>query len=77
MLKRALESKWPILMEEIGLWTPADVVNSEHNDKPENEQDPGNIDCFLKSFVILFPFAVIFSFVGHLLVLFCSKFCKI
>ncbi|CAL9761935.1 unnamed protein product [Musa acuminata subsp. burmannicoides] len=43
MLKRALESKWPILMEEIGLWTPADVVNSEHNDKPENEQDPEEI----------------------------------
>ncbi|XP_064977415.1 uncharacterized protein LOC135584640 isoform X3 [Musa acuminata AAA Group] len=39
MLKRALASNWQMLLEAIGLWLPADVVHTEHNDKPENEQD--------------------------------------
>ncbi|CAL9132123.1 unnamed protein product [Musa textilis] len=39
MLKRALASNWQVLLEAIGLWLPADVVHTEHNDKPENEED--------------------------------------
>ncbi|XP_074578364.1 uncharacterized protein LOC141834875 [Curcuma longa] len=39
MLKRALKTNWPSLMEEIGLWMPTSVINNEHDDKPENEQD--------------------------------------
>ncbi|MQL84876.1 hypothetical protein Taro_017395 [Colocasia esculenta] len=39
-LKRAIESDWLMLLEEVGLWIPAEVVNKEINDKPENEQEP-------------------------------------
>ncbi|CAJ1972675.1 unnamed protein product [Sphenostylis stenocarpa] len=39
MLVRALESDWAVVSEEIGLWIPAEVVNDEHNDKPEGESE--------------------------------------
>ncbi|WJX58476.1 hypothetical protein P8452_43925 [Trifolium repens] len=39
MLLRALESDWDELCEEIGLWIPAQVVNEEHDDKPEGTED--------------------------------------
>ncbi|MQM05312.1 hypothetical protein Taro_038125 [Colocasia esculenta] len=37
-LKRAIESDWLMLLEEVGLWIPAEVVNKEIDDKPENER---------------------------------------
>ncbi|KAI4336961.1 hypothetical protein L6164_015426 [Bauhinia variegata] len=37
MLVRALESDWAVLSEEIGLWIPVEVLNEEHDDKPEGE----------------------------------------
>ncbi|MQL80491.1 hypothetical protein Taro_012938 [Colocasia esculenta] len=40
-LKRAIESGWLMLLEEVGLWIPAEVVNKEIDDKLENEQEPG------------------------------------
>ncbi|WOK94314.1 hypothetical protein Cni_G03016 [Canna indica] len=39
MLKRILETNWPKLIEGIGLWMPANVINTEHDDKPENEPE--------------------------------------
>lgn len=39
MLVRALESDWAVLSEEIGLWIPAEVINKEHDDKPEGEEE--------------------------------------
>ncbi|KAF8410037.1 hypothetical protein HHK36_002557 [Tetracentron sinense] len=39
MLVRALESDWAVLLEEIGLWIPAEIINNEHNDKPEGEEE--------------------------------------
>lgn len=45
MLVRALESDWAVLSEEIGLWIPAEVINKEHDDKPEGEEELGNLFC--------------------------------
>ncbi|RWW29034.1 hypothetical protein BHE74_00013066 [Ensete ventricosum] len=42
MLKRVLESNWLMLLEGIGLWIPAEVIHTEHDDKPKDEQDLGN-----------------------------------
>lgn len=42
MLVKALESDWAVLVEEIGLWIPVEVVNEEHNDKPDGIEDSGN-----------------------------------
>ncbi|GAV88647.1 hypothetical protein CFOL_v3_32069 [Cephalotus follicularis] len=39
MLVRALESDWAVLSEEIGLWIPAEVIQLEHDDKPEGVDD--------------------------------------
>ncbi|KAF8377527.1 hypothetical protein HHK36_030909 [Tetracentron sinense] len=39
MLVRALNSYWSVLLEEIGLWMPAEIINNEHNDKPEGEEE--------------------------------------
>ncbi|KAF5444966.1 hypothetical protein F2P56_034057 [Juglans regia] len=39
MLVRALESDWAVLSEEIGLWIPVEVINKEHDDKPEGEEE--------------------------------------
>lgn len=61
MLKRALASNWQMLLEAIGLWLPADVVHTEHNDKPENEQDLGNSVHQLESSTVLFHLYVIFN----------------
>ena len=43
MLVRALESDWAVLSEEIGLWIPAEVINKEHDNKPEGEEELGNL----------------------------------
>ncbi|OAY78575.1 hypothetical protein ACMD2_18470 [Ananas comosus] len=43
MLKRALGSNWLMFMEDIGLWMPAGVTNTEHDDKPANEPDEEEI----------------------------------
>ncbi|KAF9668586.1 hypothetical protein SADUNF_Sadunf14G0019100 [Salix dunnii] len=40
MIERALESDWDVLSENIGLWVPAEVIHQEHNDKPEDEEEP-------------------------------------
>lgn len=42
MLVKALESNWAALSEEIGLWIPTEVINEEHDDKPEGVEDTGN-----------------------------------
>ncbi|XP_074279316.1 uncharacterized protein LOC141604737 [Silene latifolia] len=34
LLVTALESKWSMVMDEIGLWIPPIVINKEHMDKP-------------------------------------------
>ncbi|PON98792.1 dimethylallyl, adenosine tRNA methylthiotransferase [Trema orientale] len=39
MLARALESSWAVLCKEIGLWIPPEIINQEHNDKPEGEEE--------------------------------------
>lgn len=39
MLVKALESDRTLLLEDIGLWIPSEVVNKEHDDKPEGEVD--------------------------------------
>ncbi|KAH7654613.1 Ferritin-like protein [Dioscorea alata] len=38
-LEKALESNLLMLLEDIGLWMPADVVNKDNNNKPENEPE--------------------------------------
>ena len=43
MLARALESDWAALCEEVGLWIPVQVVNEEHDDKPEGAEELGII----------------------------------
>lgn len=39
MLERAIDADWNELSEEIGLWIPLEIVNKEHDDKPEGAQD--------------------------------------
>ncbi|KAK4599483.1 hypothetical protein RGQ29_009510 [Quercus rubra] len=39
MIVRALESDWAVLSEGIGLWIPGEVMNKEHDDKPEGVED--------------------------------------
>ncbi|XP_077224392.1 uncharacterized protein LOC143857791 [Tasmannia lanceolata] len=39
MLQRVLESEWVYLLEEIGLWMPAEIINKDSNDKLESEQE--------------------------------------
>lgn len=58
MLVRALELEWDVLSEEIGFWLPAEVTNEEHDDKPEGEEEPGNISQKNSRFLIS-AFAVI------------------
>lgn len=41
VLKRILEFDWPRLLEDIGFWMPANVNNTEIDDKPENAQELG------------------------------------
>ena len=30
------------MSEEIGVWIPVPIINKEHDDKPEGEQESGN-----------------------------------
>lgn len=40
MLVGVLESNfWDVLLEEIGLWMPAEIIQIEHDDKPEGEEE--------------------------------------
>ncbi|KAI8549885.1 hypothetical protein RHMOL_Rhmol06G0059900 [Rhododendron molle] len=39
MFARALESGWSQLSEDIGLWIPVEILNEEHDDKPEGAED--------------------------------------
>jgi hypothetical protein len=43
ILVRALESDWAVLSEEIGLWIPVEAINKEHDDKPEGQEELGNL----------------------------------
>ncbi|KAL0302651.1 UNVERIFIED_CONTAM: hypothetical protein Sangu_3087300, partial [Sesamum angustifolium] len=36
---KALSSDWAELSEQIGLWIPVEIMNKEHDDKPEGEED--------------------------------------
>ncbi|MBA0838501.1 hypothetical protein Goarm_004312 [Gossypium armourianum] len=47
MLVKALESNWAALSEEIGLWIPTEVINQEHDDKPEGVEDTEEEDQIL------------------------------
>ncbi|KAL1539225.1 hypothetical protein AAHA92_27872 [Salvia divinorum] len=38
-VSRALGSDWSEVSEEIGLWIPVAIINKEHADKPEGEQE--------------------------------------
>lgn len=42
LLSRALSDNWAELAEEIGLWIPVQIVNTEQDDKPEGEEELGN-----------------------------------
>ena len=37
----AFESDWLVLLEDIGVWIPIEVVNKEIMDKPEGVEEPG------------------------------------
>lgn len=39
VLVRALGSCWAEVSEDIGLWIPVEIVNKEHDDKPEGADD--------------------------------------
>ncbi|GAB2219075.1 hypothetical protein Droror1_Dr00006703 [Drosera rotundifolia] len=39
MLAEAMESKWPVLLEEIGFWIPVEITHKEHDDKPEGADE--------------------------------------
>ncbi|KAK4434449.1 hypothetical protein Salat_0607700 [Sesamum alatum] len=39
VVAKALSSDWAELSEEIGLWVPVEIINKEHDDKPEGEED--------------------------------------
>lgn len=43
LLLKALDSNWDVLSEQIGLWIPTEVINKEHDDKPEGEDEIGNV----------------------------------
>lgn len=47
LLARALGDVWAELSEEIGLWIPVQIINTEHDDKPEGEEELGNdiVNC--------------------------------
>lgn len=42
VLAQALDVDWADLAEEIGLWIPVAIINKEHDDKPEGEEEFGN-----------------------------------
>ncbi|KAI4321026.1 hypothetical protein MLD38_034449 [Melastoma candidum] len=39
LLKKAMGSSWAFLSEEIGFWIPMEVVNKEHDVKPDDEEE--------------------------------------
>ncbi|KAL3840384.1 hypothetical protein ACJIZ3_024975 [Penstemon smallii] len=39
VVARALSFDWPELSEDIGLWVPVQIINNEHDDKPEGEEE--------------------------------------
>lgn len=39
LLAQALGDNWAELSEEIGLWIPVQIINTEHDDKPEGEEE--------------------------------------
>lgn len=39
IVERALSSDWIEFKEDIGLWIPISVINREHDDKPEEEEE--------------------------------------
>ncbi|XP_030454607.1 uncharacterized protein LOC115675932 [Syzygium oleosum] len=39
LLLKALDSNWDVLSEQIGLWIPTEVINKEHDDKPEGQDE--------------------------------------
>lgn len=42
VLAEVMESNWPILLEEVGLFIPTEFINKEHDDKPEGIDELGN-----------------------------------
>ncbi|XP_026401678.1 uncharacterized protein LOC113297418 isoform X3 [Papaver somniferum] len=38
-LKKALESDWNMLLEDLGVWFPAEIIHKEHDDRPEEEPE--------------------------------------
>lgn len=46
MLIKALDSDWAVLSENIGLWMPTEIINQEHDDKPEGEEDGNCVNLF-------------------------------
>ncbi|XP_057783682.1 uncharacterized protein LOC131001332 isoform X2 [Salvia miltiorrhiza] len=38
-VSRALGSDWSEMSKEIGLWIPVEIVNKEHDDKPESDEE--------------------------------------
>lgn len=47
MLIKALESDWAVLLEDIGLWIPKEIIHHEHDDKPEGVEDPDEAEQIL------------------------------
>lgn len=41
ILVKALGPGWAHFSEEIGLWLPVEIINKEHDDKPEGAEDLG------------------------------------
>ncbi|KAF5190206.1 dimethylallyl, adenosine tRNA methylthiotransferase [Thalictrum thalictroides] len=39
ILRVALKSNWDALLEHIGVWMPAEVINKEPDDQPESDED--------------------------------------
>ncbi|KAL2457455.1 hypothetical protein Fot_56269 [Forsythia ovata] len=39
VVARALSSDWAELSEKIGIWIPVEIINKEHDDKPEGEEE--------------------------------------
>ncbi|KAL6521949.1 hypothetical protein OROMI_031826 [Orobanche minor] len=50
---RALSSDWNELLEVIGVWIPVNIINKEHDDKPEGEDELANGDSISKNEEIL------------------------
>lgn len=46
IVARALGSDWAELLENFGLWIPIKIINKEHDDKPEGEEEFGNDSIF-------------------------------